>query len=116
SKARPSRGGGEAGPPASRPSLPGFRGLLTHALRAANSGCHIHARVLAGSEPDDGIEVLLAPLTILERDPIRIVDSHMGFGLATDPAFLVPAHQPSGDAVEIDLARAHLGPGLGAVP
>lgn len=39
----------------------------------------------------------------------------MGFVFADDPAFVVAGDEPLGDLVEVDLAGAHLGPGLGAV-
>src|SRR5690606_23884720 len=56
-----------------------------------------------------------APDTVLKRHAVRIVNGGVGLVFADDPAFVVPLHEPLGDAVEIDLARAHLSPRFGAV-
>jgi len=38
----------------------------------------------------DRMQVVLAPLAVLQGHTIRVIDGHVGFVFADDPAFVVP--------------------------
>ena len=61
------------------------------------------------------MQVGLAPFAVLLGDTIGVFDSDVGFIFADDPAGVIVLHEPLGDLVEVELARAHLRPRLGTV-
>ena len=66
-------------------------------------------------QPGNRVQVGLAPFAVLLGHAIGIVHGAVGFVFADDPPGVVAGHEPFGDLVEVELAGAHLGPGLGAV-
>ena len=64
---------------------------------------------------DERVQVVFAPLTVLEGDAIGVFDGDVGFIFADDPAFVIACDEPLGDFVEVELAGAHLRPRLRAV-
>ena len=66
-------------------------------------------------ETDERVEVVFAPLPVLHRDTVRIVNGVVSFVFTNDPALVVPEREPFGDLVEVELPGSHLGPRLGSV-
>lgn len=61
------------------------------------------------------MQVVFAPLAVLDGDAIRVFDGDVGFIFADDPAFVIAGDEPLGDFVEVEFAGAHLCPRLRAV-